>query len=332
MDKTFEIRLIEALDALEAGEPLEHVLARYPDDAAALRPILETAMVLPTLRQEPPPMAEVRSRRAFLQAARVFQQAARRPIWQGLLRTLGTAAVSAAMVVAVGAGMLALSASALPGDALYPIKRNFETVRLLLAPEGERQVFVRELRQTRLQEIQALLAAGREVRVVFEGKIEAMLPDHWVVDGIVVHVDEATLIEGTPLPGLEVEVDGLTRQGALYATSIRVLTEVTLTPSPTPSPLPTASPSPTPTLTPTPRIIPTATPSPTATFAPPPPATSPPAATDDGDDAGDDRDDDDKDGDDKDDRDDRDDRDDNSGPGSGDGDDDNDNDNDNDDD
>lgn len=320
MDKTFEMRLIEALDALEAGEPLEQVLARYPDDAAVLRPILETAAVLPTLRQEPPPLAEARSRRAFLQTARMFQPAARRPIWQGLMRTFGTAAVAAVMVLAVGAGLLTLSASALPGDALYPIKRNFETVRLLFAPEGERQVFSRELRQTRLQEIQALLAAGREVRVAFEGTIEAMLPDHWVVDGIVVHVDEATLIEGTPLPGLEVEVNGLTRRGALYAISIRVLTEVTLTPSPSPSL--TASPSPTPTLTPTPRVIPTATPSPTATFAPPPTATPPPAATEEGDDDGDDGDDapdqggDDDDGDDKDDGD-RDD-DDDSGPGGGD--------------
>ncbi len=321
MDKSFETRLIEALEALEAGEPLEQVLARYPDEAASLRPILEMALALPALRQEPPPHAEARSRRTFLQTARVFrQQTSHRPFWQGLLRTFGTAAVAAIMVLVVGASLLTLSASALPGDTLYPVKRNFEGLRLLLAPAEERQVFVRQLEQTRLQEIQALLATGREVRVTFEGEVEAMLPEHWVVAGIVVQVDRATAIEGTPLPGVEVEVNGITRQGALYATSIRVLGTVEITPSPSPTPTPTLtlSPSPTPTLTPTPRITPTPAATLTATSAPSQPTVAPPpTATEDGDSDGDDQ----GGGDDGDNGDDEKDDSDNSGPGGGDDDD-----------
>ena len=53
MDAQLEVKLIECLDALAQGESVEQILARYPQDAAQLRPLLQTAAGLPALRMEP---------------------------------------------------------------------------------------------------------------------------------------------------------------------------------------------------------------------------------------------------------------------------------------
>ena len=273
MDITFEAKLIDCLDALEAGEPLEQVLARYPGDAARLTAALETASALAKLRREPSGASEARARQAFLAQAEAFDQA-RHTLRCSLRRTyLAFAGATALLLIVAGAGLVALSGSALPGNRLYPVKRNWEGVRLLLAPEGTaRETLIQEFRRVRVEEVERLLAAGREEDVTFEGRIESIGPEQWVVSGITVRVGPSTRIEGQPTAGLEATVTGRTVGGAVDAAHIEIQpAKATLLPpgeagTPTPSLTPTPTPSSTP--PPTPTLAPTRTPSPTATAVP----------------------------------------------------------------
>lgn len=69
MDAVFEAKLIECLDALANGEAVETILRRYPDDAAALRPMLETARQLSHMSVGYSVAAQRTSRQAFLEKA-----------------------------------------------------------------------------------------------------------------------------------------------------------------------------------------------------------------------------------------------------------------------
>src|SRR4051794_4239558 len=82
MDSQLEIKLIDCLSLLEQGESLDRILARYPDDIAQLRPLLETAMALSSLPMQPSEDARIASRRAFLnQAHQLREPPARRRFW-----------------------------------------------------------------------------------------------------------------------------------------------------------------------------------------------------------------------------------------------------------
>jgi hypothetical protein len=276
MDAALEIKLIECLSALDGGEPIEHVLSRYPDDAARLRPLLETAAALPALRMEPSQAARANSRKAFLaQASALKAEPTPRRAGRWLARPLTTFASLALALVLVGGVTVAAAASALPGDPLYGVKRLVENARLSFTPDGAaRGALSAQFEQERIREIGALLDAGREAEVEFAGVIESIQPNAWLVSGVPVDLDAGTRIDGDPQVGRRAQVRGRTRNGLLMATSIRVESDGGPAPAPTPSPEPedTATPRPTPQATPTPGHSPTPTrtrtPAPTATATP----------------------------------------------------------------
>ena len=278
MDAQFESRLIECLSALESGESLEHILSRYPEDAAQLRSLLEVVASLPLVRLEPSPVAKAASRRAFLARAQTLRATSERQRFQ--LFPARLAAVLAALVLAfifVG-GVVAASAAALPGDQLYGVKRGVEDVRLQFAAESEKEALAKQFEQERRDEVGALLKAGRETTVMFSGLIEAIQPEEWQVGGLRVRVDSSTLVEGAPMVGLRAGVSGTTDGRQVLAVSISIepggmpaiTPTATHTPTPTPAPTSTQTATPRPTLAPT--LPPTNTPEPTT---PPPPTPRP---------------------------------------------------------
>lgn len=98
------------------------------------------------------------------------------------------------------------------------------------------------------------------VIVQFEGIIESVAPNQWVVDGQTLLITPDTQIEGTPVVGGIAEIEAVLKpDGSLVARWIRV--HQPPTPSPTDTPLPSATPWPTATLSPT------ATPPATATVS-----------------------------------------------------------------
>ncbi len=282
MDAQLEVKLIECLDALAQGESIERILARYPQDAAQLRPLLETANGLPALRLEPSEAAKMQSRQKFMAQADLLRRTTARKTL-GFLPRFATGFIAAALVAAVlSTGAVAASGSALPGDPLYGLKRTVEDVRLQTAASPtQRQVLQHEFEQRRVDEANELLNAGRESEVEFTGTIEVMQPNAWIVSSLVVQLDANTQIFGTPQINRVAEVRGATSPQGLRATSISIESagesELTPTPEATETPQPTETPEPTETTAPatptTPQPTktsrpPTATPRPTATVQP----------------------------------------------------------------
>ncbi|MBC7261339.1 MAG: hypothetical protein H5T63_04935 [Chloroflexi bacterium] len=69
--------------------------------------------------------------------------------------------------------------------------------------------------------------------VQFEGMIQSINPTEWVVEGVTVRIDAQTVIEGTPVVGQSVEVQGLLLpDGAVLGRRIIVLNPASLTPTP----------------------------------------------------------------------------------------------------
>ena len=280
MDAQLEVQLIECLDALAQGESIERILARYPQEAAQLRPLLQTAAGLPALRMEPSEAVKMRSRQKFMAQADLLRRPSKRQsLW--FLPRFATGFVAAGLVaIVLSTGAVAASGSALPGDPLYGVKRTVENVRLSTSGSPVvRDELQRQFEQRRRDEANELLDAGREGAVEFTGPIESIQPKAWIVGGLAVEIDANTSIVGTPQINRLAEVKGVTGPGGLRATSITIESapEADKTPEPeatatpevrasTETPRPASTPAPGTTITPTPR--PTVTPQPAATAEP----------------------------------------------------------------
>lgn len=302
MNSQFEARAITALEALEKGETVETILRRYPEDAAALRPLLETARDLYALPLAYAVSAKQAARNEMLnEAKRLRSQPAARAVLVPAMRRLSLAVATLALLLLVAVGLLAEPATeAVPGDPLYPLKRAGEEVRLRLAADPV--ALEARYRQERRRELLTLLAEGREAEIDCFGTIRSVAEDRWQLDDLTLFIVADSVISGVPAPGAPVEGMCRVRDGQLHALHLRITgpgdpLPPTVTPTPTPTveqsqatPAPTATLEPTPTPTPTlesPAVIPAEN---------PPPA---PAAGEDesDDDNGDDDDDDDDDGD-----------------------------------
>jgi len=150
MTREIEAILDECLDRIQAqGLSVEECLASYPEAAEELRALLSLASDLqqslgPT-NPRPDFVASSSTRMANRLRARASRRHSqkpepRRPAHRWLPRP-AYALASLALVLALlgsGVGVVAASASSLPGDALYGVKRAGEQVRLALSitPEG----------------------------------------------------------------------------------------------------------------------------------------------------------------------------------------------------
>jgi len=284
MNDTTETILMEALDLLEQGLGAEEIVARYPAQAAELRPFLLTASALTTLAHQPPLAAQAQSKRVFLESTDLLAPGNSRTPAGRLRRLLASALAVLLVLLLGGAGLVSASAAAVPGDALYPTKRWAEDVRLNLAANPETAAALREqFRRERIGEVEQLLAGGRAAAVSLSGRIEAMDGGRWLVAGLPVLVAPATAVDGRPVVGALVRVDGMTGDGGVIANRVSVLAA-----TPAPEPEPTETPAPRPTGDGAPGVLPPGQPigSPTAAPATAAPASTPqsPTATPDDDD------------------------------------------------
>ncbi len=122
--------------------------------------------------------------------------------------------------------------------------------------------------------IASKIRALRQIEKQFEGPIEEITGDHWIVGGTFVFVDGATEITGDPAIGRIAQVDAVVQDdGSLLARRIYVEPDEPEEPTPTPTEAP-VEPTPEPTLEPTaePTVEPTATIAATEAM---PPATNP---------------------------------------------------------
>ncbi len=271
--------LDQCLDRLASGQTVEDCLAAYPAFAERLRPLLYAGLIV---RRAEAGTAEVssaqeRARQRFEQVLRQPRPARRVLPWPAL------ATLAAAFVLVFGL-VAVMAESALPGEGLYGFKRLTESVRLVL-PGGAG--LADEFAQRRLEEIALLLLRQQEAEVEFEGLVELIAGQDWLISRLPVFVPAAAEVAPTITLGHRVRVRGATTaDGRLVAASIEDLTPTplptptaTITPTPTATLTVTATASLTPTVSPTPSTTPTLTVTATAspTLTPTPSAT--PSAT-----------------------------------------------------
>lgn len=211
-----EDRVLEAFEdclaRMQAGASLEQVLARYPAWRQELRPMLLAAQAA---RQaganvRVPQAAMARSRAKFLQKANHMsagrsRPAAHMPAWR-------LALVSLVVVLVLASGLvttMAVSAHALPGDVLYPLKIATEQTQLLLTRSTvQRLKLEQSFDHERVTEVDALIHQASTRDVQFAGGLSAMQGNTWQIGNIKVRVTDSTRILSPVKLGYYVDVEG----------------------------------------------------------------------------------------------------------------------------
>jgi hypothetical protein len=224
----------DCLAALAAGETPEACLARHPQWAADLRPMLKAAHRAATL---PPSAAALKTMRAaqdiqraaFLKRAAQLRAAARPSRFSAIFARRALAPVLA-LLVFIGLstyGAVRVSADSLPGDAFYGVKRTVEQAQLFFAFNPQTRVTLEEdLTQRRADEARTVTAQGRATAVEFGGTISQMQSDRWTVAGVTVLINAETQLEGAPAIGAFVTIAGRSQpDGAVLAAAVQVDSE-----------------------------------------------------------------------------------------------------------
>jgi hypothetical protein len=160
-DKEFENILNECLDRLMAGETIESCLARYPQHAAELEPLLKTALETRTAASvSPAPEFRQRAGIEFQKAiAEMPAKAPKQPFrWQ--LRWV-LPVVAFLVVFASGVGTVISATNSLPGSPLYGLKLTVERVQLAFtfSSEGKAELYSRFV-DYRVEEIAKMAEEG----------------------------------------------------------------------------------------------------------------------------------------------------------------------------
>ena len=231
--------LEECLAALQEGKDIESCLARHPGLINELRPLLAAAVEAQSLAIQDAPVhvmsvgkaqllnqaAEMRERDY---AGRKLAASPLRTVRRSLRLALATLVVAIMTFTAGGIGLVYASASALPGDRLYPIKIGWEGAQLKLASNPQTQQELQaQFEQERVYEVDQLIVSGRAQDVDFIGTVTAIFPDRLMVSGIKVLLGQQTKVEGKLDLNDDVRVEGKTQpDGAVLATEIKVLKPV----------------------------------------------------------------------------------------------------------
>jgi hypothetical protein len=241
----FESILDESISALQAGVPLEEILAEVPDYAAELRPLLYAASLLADPDPKPAPVerkAALRNEymkqvtelptitpsrpRQKMQA--ILRIVKRRSTRAAILKDLFTVMVTVILTLLMIAFLLTyLALETVPGDFLYEVKRFSETVQLSLAvTEAQQQALEARFNQRRLAEIGELIEQNRAAVVKFRGVLETRGENLWIVEGLTLFLPNDANVEEPIQEGDTVEVIGLLRtNNVLVVDTIRLVDE-----------------------------------------------------------------------------------------------------------
>lgn len=225
------------LNELDHGVELETILARYPDMAAELRPMLRAAL---TAQQEavPTPAQHVVMRNQAKVLQRFDQVWDAKPATRSWFPVLSRRVVGFALLLIVfffsGTNLVRASFSSLPGDGLYPVKLSWEKATLLFTFDAHvRQNLQLKYDDERLKEISQLFGTGRTAHVEFVGAVTIQHGDEWRVATISVIVSTQTKLPSQAIQnGNLVRVIGTTKgDGIVLAERIELV--AVSTPAPT---------------------------------------------------------------------------------------------------
>jgi hypothetical protein len=133
----FDDILDECLERLLAkGETLEQCLASYPEQAAELKPMLETTLAAKQASAiEPRPEFRARARYQFRSALQAMGSK-RRPFLLGWQPRWAAVVAIVLVLLLAGGSTVAAASSSMPDESLYPVKIASEQARLALTPSS----------------------------------------------------------------------------------------------------------------------------------------------------------------------------------------------------
>ncbi len=177
--------LDECLERLRQGDSVEQCLARYPERAAELEPLLRVAMASQkaSLAVEPRPEFKARARNEIRSQlhdkGRKTEPKKTSPV--GWIPRWAVVVASVVLIfLLAGTGTVAASSSSMPDDTLYPVKLAAERVRLGLSRGDIKKARVNvHLADIRVKEIVYLAKKGDSRRLEtalsrLEGHMEAI--------------------------------------------------------------------------------------------------------------------------------------------------------------
>lgn len=134
-NKEFDNILDECLERLLVrGETIEQCLEHYPEQAAQLRPLLETALAAKKASAiQPRAEFKASARYQFRSALQEAATPKRRPFF-GWLPRWATVVTIVLIVLLAGGGTVAAASNSMPDSFLYPVKLATERVQLALTP------------------------------------------------------------------------------------------------------------------------------------------------------------------------------------------------------
>jgi hypothetical protein len=228
MTKKLYDSLEDALTDLESGRKLDTILADNPELKTEFSDILDSPqMTRAEVGKDIPAEVLARSRTFILSRAMQLRQNSQ-PGSRFFRRSqrLTIALILAFVILLSGGGLAAGSAQALPGDQLYPVKRVAENLRLNIAVTLKDHQAVEDRYQTRrINEVEQLLSMRRSAFVQFHGRVNKRDGERWDIGGIDVRQNSQTILIGNILPGVVVEVEGLTiPEGWVQAAEIHLQT------------------------------------------------------------------------------------------------------------
>ncbi len=224
----------DCLSLLEKGHTIDEVAGKYPEIAAELRAFLLSSRAVHQYGSGilVPAAARSRSRSRFLQAAQAAQnekillpvpstnrfKPLRMPLY---LRAAFV--VFLILAFAGGLGAIKVSASAVPGDVLYPIKRAAERTQLMFERDiNQRLQLEKSFDEERISEMQTLTSRSRSaVPIEFGGAVQSI--DHiWQINNVRTLIDGQTQIDENITLGDYVNVLGtLLSDGSVLANRIQ---------------------------------------------------------------------------------------------------------------
>jgi hypothetical protein len=243
MTDRFESILDESISALQAGVPIDEILAEVPEYADELRALLYAATVLADPNPEliPEERKKVLRTEYLKQVAElpaissptfsektqaIFRVIRKRLTRKAVLNDLITITITIILTLLMAALLLNyLAVDTLPGDFLYGAKRISENAQLSFAFSEERRADLENsFHQRRLKEIEQLIEQNRAAVVQFRGVLETKGENLWVIEGYTIFLPTDIEIEGNVQEGDIVEVMGLLRtNNVLVADTIRVI-------------------------------------------------------------------------------------------------------------
>ena len=171
MADRFDDILNECTEGLLQGESVEQCLARYPEQAAELEPLLRVALAARKTSSavEPRPEFKARVRHEVQSQLRSRVRKAEPkgiPALRWIPRWAAVAACVALVFVFAAGGTVASFSNSVPGDTLYPVKTATEEVQLKLSFSGTAKAKLQaKFAERRAWEMARLAEKGRTAKL-----------------------------------------------------------------------------------------------------------------------------------------------------------------------